>query len=302
MRSRFSRGVAWLVVSAASFGSLVVFIKAAVGAGINAETALALRFTMAGLAWWGILLLRRRLLWPGARRAAQAVGLGALVYAPNALAYYQGTALVPGSLAAMAVAAVPVVVALLAWLLLRERLGWLGWMALMLAVVGGMMLAGGPGGSADPVGLLWLGGAIMFYSLYIVLSAPVTRALSPPIAISCIVVGAALFYWLWGGLTGRLDFDFDSIGWTVVAGMALLPTVLAMFAFLAGVEIVGATRAAILSMLEPVVGVLLSVLILHDRPGPLQVAGGGLVILAAVLVQRERARAQAVEEVEVGSG
>jgi drug/metabolite transporter (DMT)-like permease len=282
--------VVWLVVAATGYGSLVVLIKGAVAADLNAETALALRFTLAALIWWLILLARRRSLWPGARQAARAAGVGGLFYATNALAYYQGTARVPGSLAAMAIAGVPVVVALLAWLFLRERIGPLGRLALALAVAGGVLLAGGPEGSADPAGLLWLGGAVLLYSLYIVFSTPVTRALSPSTATSYVISGAAAFYWLWGGMTDRLDFGFSPGGWAAIAGLALIPTVLAMFAFLVGAEVIGATRAAIVGTLEPVVGVILSVLLLGDRPGLLQIAGGGLVILAAVLVQRERAR------------
>ena len=282
----------WLVVAATGYGSLVVLIKGAVAADLNAETALALRFTLAALVWWLILLARRQPLWPGARQAAGAAGIGALFYATNALAYYRGTARLAGSLAAMAIAGVPVVVALLAWLFLRERVGPLGRLALAVAVAGGVLLAGGPRGHTDPVGLLWLGGAVLLYSLYIVFSAPVTRALSPPIATFYVISGAAAFYWLWGGMTGRLDFGFAPGGWTAIAGLALIPTVLAMFAFLVGAGVVGATRAAIVNTLEPVVGVILSVLFLGDRPGPLQMAGGGLVILAAVLVQRERARGE----------
>jgi len=125
--------VVWLVVAATGYGSLVVLIKGAVAADLNAETALALRFTLAALVWWLILLARRQPLWPGARQAAGAAGIGALFYATNALAYYRGTARLAGSLAAMAIAGVPVVVALLAWLFLRERVGPLGRLALAVA-------------------------------------------------------------------------------------------------------------------------------------------------------------------------
>lgn len=284
------QGVAWLIVSATAYGSLVVLIKGAVAAGLNAETALALRFTLAALVWWTILLVRRQPLWPGARQAAQAAGIGAFFYATNALAYYHGTARVSGTLAAMAVAGAPVLVALLAWLFLRERLVRASWLALALAVAGSVMLTGGPEGRADPLGLLWLGTAVFLYSLYIVFSTPLARTLSPSIATTYIITGGAVFYWLWGGLAGRLDFGFAPIGWAIIVGLAFLPTVLAMSAFLIGSEIVGATRAAIVNSLEPVVGAALSVLFLGDRPDVLQIVGGGLAVLAAVLVQRERSR------------
>ena len=281
-------GVILLLVAALGYGSLVVLIKWAIAAGLNAETALTLRFTVAAAAWWLILLARRPKAWPGPRLAVKAMGIGALFYATNALFYYQGTARVTGSLAAMVVASVPVLVALLSWLLLGERLERRGWVALVLAVGGGVLLAGGPEGHADGVGLLWLGGAMLLYSLYIVVSTPLARAASSSVVIALVISGAAIFYWLWGGLSGRLDFGFDPAGWGAIISLALLPTVVAMFAFLAGAERVGATYAAIVNSLEPVVAVILTVLFLGDRPAPVQIVGGALVVVAAMLVQEKQ--------------
>lgn len=286
---RFSqKGIACLVVAAVGYGSLVVLIKWAVQAGLNAETALVLRFTMACLVWWLIAAAYVRPLWPGLRNAFRAVSVGALFYAPNALCYYYGASRVSGSLAAIAIAVVPVMVALLAWLFLGERLGWLSWLALALAVAGIVMLAGGENGRSDPFGLLGLGSAMFLYSLYIVFSTPVTQAISPAVTTPYVITGSAAFYWLWVALSGRLDLGFAAVGWWIVIALALIPTVLAMFAFLVGSQAVGATRAAIVNSLEPVSGVILAILFLGDRPGWLQFVGGGVVILAALLVQIER--------------
>jgi len=287
------QGVAWLVISAAAYGSLVILIKIAVAAQVNGETAMALRFTAGGLFWWLFLLARRRPFWPGLRQAALMFGLGALVFGPNALAFYLGTARLPASLATMTVAAAPVMVGALAWLLLGERMGWMGRVALAVVVVGGVILAGVPEGRADPLGLLWLGMALLLYTVYVVAGTPLVRALSPPLATALVLSGSAAFYWLWGGLGQRLDFTFAASGWIAVLGMVLIATILAMFAFLQGVEILGATRAVIVGALEPVVGVILSVIFLHERPGLQQIIGGTLIILAAFLVQRERARTRA---------
>lgn len=281
-------GVIWLAIAGIGYGSLVVLIKGAVAAGLNAETALALRFTLAALIWWLILIARRQPLWPGLRLALRAAGVGAVFYATNALCYYQGTSRVSGSLAAMVIALVPVIVAVLAWIILGERLGRLGFLALVLAVMGSILLAGTPEEGIDPIGLLWLGGAITLYSLYMVFSAPITHLLSPSVTVTYVISGSAILFWIWGALAGRLDFGFSPSAWAIGLGLALLPTVLAMSAFLAGVRILGATYAAIVNGLEPLVGVLMSVLFLGDRPTLLQLAGGGLIILAAFLVQRER--------------
>jgi drug/metabolite transporter (DMT)-like permease len=282
------KGVLWLTIAASAYGSSVVMIKSAVSAGLNAETAMAIRFTMATLVWAVILIARREHLWAGIRPVISAAGIGGLFYTANSLSFYRGTALVSGTVASVTVAIVPVVVAFFARIVLGESLGWRGWLALALSVVGGVVLAGGPAGSVDRIGLLWLGGAVLFYSLYVVFSTRLTRTLAPSLTAFYVISGSAVLYWIWGGLGHRFDFGFEPRGLLAIAALALVSTVLALSAFLAGAHIVGATRAAIVSALEPVVGALLAVLILGDRPTPLQIAGGALIIVAALLVQRTR--------------
>ncbi len=284
------RGMTLLLLAAGAYGSLAVLIKAAVLAGVNAETALALRFTIAPPIWWAVILTRRSPLRIPWRPAFLAAAIGMLLYAPNAFIYYQGTARVPGAIAAMVVALVPVMVAVLSRLLLQERLGTLGRVALVLVVIGGVLLAGGSRGRVDPFGVLLLLVAVGLYSLYIVVSVRATRVLSPLVATACVTTGAGVLSLLWSGLSGRLDLGFAPAGWAAVAGLILLPTLLGMFAFLAGAEVVGAARAAIVTALEPLAGVLLAVLFLGDRLSALQFTGGGLLILAALLVQEERRR------------
>jgi drug/metabolite transporter (DMT)-like permease len=56
--------------------------------------------------------------------------------------------------------------------------------------------------------------------------------------------------------------------------------------FLAGLARVGATRAAIISTLEPATTVILAALLLGEDLGPVRLVGGGLILVAAVVVAR----------------
>jgi drug/metabolite transporter (DMT)-like permease len=64
----------------------------------------------------------------------------------------------------------------------------------------------------------------------------------------------------------------------------------------------GAPRATILSTLEPVVGVALAAILFGALPTPLQLAGGGLIIAAGIVLQLrpsgEIAEHEAVAEME----
>jgi DME family drug/metabolite transporter len=59
--------------------------------------------------------------------------------------------------------------------------------------------------------------------------------------------------------------------------------------FLAGIRIVGGTRAGILMLFEPVVGVALAAVLLGERLAPIQIVGGLAILLAALILQRSAA-------------
>ena len=80
---------------------------------------------------------------------------------------------------------------------------------------------------------------------------------------------------------------------------AAIPSIL----FLTGIRAIGGTRAGILMLFEPVVGVVLAAWLLDEGLTPLQVSGGLAVLAAAVILERSaggdgRARVVAAPAVE----
>ena len=63
---------------------------------------------------------------------------------------------------------------------------------------------------------------------------------------------------------------------------AAIPSIL----FLSGIRLIGGTRAGILMLFEPVVGVALAAVLLGETITPLQGLGGVAVLVAAVVLQR----------------
>jgi DME family drug/metabolite transporter len=71
--------------------------------------------------------------------------------------------------------------------------------------------------------------------------------------------------------------------------------------FLVGIRAIGGTRAGILMLFEPVVGVTLAAVLLHEGLVPLQVAGGGAILAAAILIQRGAQPGERIEPLGVPS-
>ena len=74
--------------------------------------------------------------------------------------------------------------------------------------------------------------------------------------------------------------------WTLVLLAASLGAAVPAVALVIGYRRIGSVRGAILMLFEPVVGVALAALLLGERPAPLQLVGGLLVLAGAALAQR----------------
>ncbi len=138
----------------------------------------------------------------------------------------------------------------------------------------------------DLVTLIALGA--VFYTAqsgYILLGERVMGSVPAVGASAVIVSGAAIAFCIIAAFTGELALPVTAQGWAVGFAIALIPTMVAISLFLAGLPRIGATRSSLLSTWEPVVTVLLAVVLLGDRLSLVQVLGGVLVLLAVGVVQ-----------------
>ncbi|MGH2381344.1 MAG: DMT family transporter, partial [Candidatus Limnocylindria bacterium] len=185
----------------------------------------------------------------------------------------------------------PAVVAMASVLWFGERLDALRWSALGLSTLGLVLTLSGSGAIGDldalGIGLSFL--AALTQAFY-VLAARHGFARIPPVESAALTMGgAALGYVAIALVIGQLV----DLGAPLASGAALLPVLLAGFigaaiptlCFITGIRLLGAPRAAILSTFEPVVGVALAAWLLNERPELLQLAGGALILTAAVLLQ-----------------
>lgn len=75
-------------------------------------------------------------------------------------------------------------------------------------------------------------------------------------------------------------------GWILLISLGIFGTLIPILALNSGVQMVGAARGSVIVTLQPVVAVLISTIFLGDILTLQQWAGGALVIIAIVLLQR----------------
>ncbi len=283
-------GIALCLASAAAFGAMGVFGKLAFEQGSNVTTLLSTRFVVAALVLWAVLvatgsLERLRVL--GRRDVMLALGLGAIGYGAQAGCYFAALDRMDVSLLALVLYTFPVMVAVAAIVLKRDEPSVRTAFALVLAGGGiALVLAGAATGSLELAGTALGLGAAGVYTVYILTSEGIASRADSLALATLVCSGAAITLTAAGLLTGGLDpAAVSAPGWLWLVALSVVSTVGAIALFFAGLRRVGPTAAAILSTLEPVVTVALAAAVFGESLGTVQLAGGALVLLAAVAVR-----------------
>jgi len=291
---RRNAGIAYVVISALAFGAMAILARFAFAAGVDTVTLLALRFAI-GAAVMIALLRLRGLAIPRGATLGVLIALGAIGYGGQAVSYFTALKLAPAGLAALLLYLHPALVALLAALFLRERLTATKLGALAIALFGttltvapainGAALAAAPDVA---IGLACAVASAGFYASYIVVAAHVGKH-ADALAMSTVVIASAAAVFITAVAIRGPRWPQTAVGWATVVGIALLSTVIAITLYFAGLERIGPVRASTLSTVEPLCAVVLAALVLGETLAPVQLAGGALILAAAVLIARARA-------------
>jgi drug/metabolite transporter (DMT)-like permease len=273
-------GIVLVAASAAGFGTLAIFGRYAYADGMDAQTILFLRFSLAAIPTLALLRMRRERL-PRGSVLLRLMGMGALAYVIGAFAYMTALQYASAGLVAVLLYLYPIFVAVFAvWLLHAPLTGAKG-LALALALAGTALAAGPLRGQALGTLLAVTGG--LAYAIYIIVGTDVMRQVSPVQSAAVIFTTAAVGNGVLMLVTGP-QFPATGRGWAAIAGLVLVASLLPVVAFLAGLERIGPTNAAMISTLEPVVTVLLAAWWLHETLTPMALLGGGLILVAVLLV------------------
>ena len=278
-----THGIGLMVVSATSFGTLGIFGKMAMSAGLPIATVLAFRFGLASLVLWAGLSALGRLRRLHGRNLLYGLLLGGVFYAVQSGLYFVGLAYMTAGLVGIIIYVYPVLVVALSVVLLDEAVTIQVLLSLILAI-GGVVLVMG----ADPEGASVTGVAVVFiaafvYAGYFVLSHTAVEDVDTQLLTAHVMPAAAVSFLLFGLVSGTIMWPRGGGEWSVLLALALVSTVLPLLAFFAGMRHVGATRASVISSLEPATAVVLGALYLGE-PVTLPTVVGGAMIFAGVLL------------------
>lgn len=291
-------GALLIVVAASSFGVLGPIATYADRAGVSSLTLVTWRAGVGAIVVLLFMAARaaagKRLWRPWReipRRDRLFISLAAPINAALNLAMFVAFLRIGIALALLIFYIYPALVAVASLVWFGERLDRLRWAALGISMAGVVLVVAGAGdlGALDAlgIGLAFIGAlAQTFYALaahHGFRQVPGTQAAAVTMG------GAAVVYLVVGAVLGRLPdvgqplASFAGLWPVLVAGV--LGAGVATVCFIAGIRLLGAPRAAILSTLEPVVGVTLAAILFGTVPTPVQLLGGALIIVAGIVLQ-----------------
>lgn len=281
-------GLVLVLASAVAYGAMPILAKIAYRNGVRPDGLLAHRFLLAAILFALLsprgapsLPLRKRLvLW----------GLG-VVFVGNSFTYFTALATVPASVLALLLYTYPVIVTLLSATVGRDPLTPRGLASAALVFAGAALTAGAASGSASPSGIVMGLLSALIYSVYVVLGSLHAADVPSEAAARHVAQTCAALYVPWAAARGALAVPPSAKAWGAILAIAVLCTVFALRAFLAGLGRVGPSRAAVAASFEIVVTVLLAVAVLGETVGPRQWAGGGLILGGVALHNLRRAGA-----------
>jgi drug/metabolite transporter (DMT)-like permease len=279
-------GTIYILASALCFGSMAIFARMAYASGVDIPTLLLLRFFIASILMWGLLLLKRMKL-PKGRGMVMLVAIGAVGYAGQAFSFFTALTYASAGLVALLLYTYPTIVALLSRLVFKHPFTWRQIAAVAIALAGTVFIIG-KAGDGKPLGIFFGLLAALIYSIYILTGSRVPKDVTPTASTTVIASSAAVTYSAVVAVKG-FHPPATGLGWMAVLSIAVVCTVLAILFFFEGLKRVGPVRASVFSTIEPVFTVLLAAAVLGERITLTRVFGGALIVGAVILLARESA-------------
>lgn len=276
------------------WGSNFIFVKWAAD-WISPAQIVLLRVVFGFLPVLGYALATRALSVRHLRHAHHFLVMSLLATAVYYVAFAQGTALLPSSVAGMLSGAIPLFTFVCAWLFLHdEPLNGRSACGVGLGFLGVLLIArpwSGAGETVNLAGTLYMmGGSLSVGCSFVYARRFLSPLKLPAAALTTYQIGLAIPTLLLVTDLQNLGAVFaDTRAWVgLIVGLGLLGTGLAYILYYLIVETLGAVVASSATYLPPVVALLIGVLVAGEALHPLDLLAMGLILAGVAVLQSRR--------------
>lgn len=290
------KGMLYIFISLVAAATITIITKIAILHGGDPTKILLLRFMIVVVFLFGYMRFKN-ISWRTSRKNFFGlIGLG-FAYVNVSLLFFLSMKYISPSLGSLILYTYPMLVSILSALILKERFTMPKTIALFFSLVGCLLVIGTDFNAVDYRGVVLAFMTAIFFSIYIVGNKKILDGVEPIVSLAYMAAFSVVFFTLKSIWDGTLSFQYSSVDVVSAVLLAIIPTLIGIMALFKALEILGASKSAIISSFEPVVTLLLAYALIGDRITFVQLVGGVFILSSVFIVQRGR---ESEEDVSVG--
>ena len=275
------------IITGVTYGLNPLFGMPLMQNGAAVESILFCRYGIAVLLLGMFLLLTKQSFRVSLRQAGVLLCLGGL-YACSSICLFEAYNYIASGLATTLVFLFPVLVAII-MVFLKVVPSWPVWLSIVATFVGVIIMTQGDSGETiNPIGVVLSLGSAFAYALFIVIinrSATISNISNSLLTFYALLTGAAI-------LLGKIIYGNVSIttgiegivAWGNLVGLAILPTIVSTASLAIATRNIGATKASVLGVFEPITAIVVGTLVFGEPLTPNIVIGILIAIVAVTFM------------------
>ena len=255
------------IITGVSYGLNPLFGIPLMNKGVEVNSILFFRYAIAVVILGCVLLCDRQSFKVSWRQAGILLMLG-LLYTASSLTLFEAYKYIPSGLATTLVFLYPVLVALI-MVFLRIVPSWPVWLAIAATFVGVIIMTQSDATQQiNPLGVMLSIVSALVYALFIVIinrSKVISTISNSLLTFYALCVGAVVFLCRIGVSDADILTGIDTrLDWLNLVGLALLPTIVSTASLAIATRNIGATKASVLGVFEPITAILVGTLVFGE--------------------------------------
>ena len=255
------------IITGITYGLNPLFGIPLMNNGASTESILFFRYGIAVLILGSLLLLDKQSFKVSWNQAGILLILG-LLYTASSIFLFEAYKYIPSGLATTLIFLYPVIVALV-MVFLRVIPSWQVWLAIVVTFIGVIIMTKSDNTQEiNPIGV-WLSlGSALVYALFIVIinrSKTISNISNSLLTFYTLTVGSIIFFSKNAisdaNLTTGIETNMD---WLNLVGLAILPTIVSTATLAISTRNIGATKASVLGVFEPITAILVGTIVFGE--------------------------------------
>lgn len=275
------------IITGVTYGLNPLFAKPLMNAGASTEAILFFRYAIAVLLLGCYLLIKKDSFRISLKQAGVLLALG-LLFTASSTFLFEAYKYIASGLATTLVFLFPVLVAII-MVFLKVVPSWPVWLSIAATFAGVVIMTGAGGSEAiNPTGV-WCSIASAFvYALFIVIinrSKAISNISNSLLTFYALTVGAVIFFSRSAMSGTELMTGIEGVGaWLNLIGLAILPTIVSTATLAIATRNIGATKASVLGVFEPITAILVGTLVFGEALRPNIVIGIFISVIAVTFM------------------